>query len=160
MNGGVWKGCRWTEAERYRQKSWLKCWSTGLKFCSQSLSELVTSEVCAKEAVHDHTYGISWLTLLQNFVLFETCPEWIEVSHRGGSYSSQRKKAERRVLVASTVRRWRMLLMRLSSAQADLHMFVTCLSMVVLDEIVIPRFLAWVTNEMSELPTRIEVGAE
>ena len=39
-------------------------------------------------------------------------------------------------------------------------MFVTCLSMVVLDEIVIPRFLAWEVNGMSELPTRIEVGAE
>ena len=39
-------------------------------------------------------------------------------------------------------------------------MFVTCLSMVVLDEIVIPRFLAWVTNGTSELPTRIDVGAE
>ena len=39
-------------------------------------------------------------------------------------------------------------------------MFVTCLSLVVLDEIVIPRFLACVTNGMSELPTQIEVGTE
>ena len=39
-------------------------------------------------------------------------------------------------------------------------MFLTCLSVVVLDEIVIPRFLAWVTNGTSELPTRIEVVAE
>ena len=39
-------------------------------------------------------------------------------------------------------------------------MFVTCLSVVVLDEIVIPRFLAWEANRMSGLPSRIEVGAE
>ena len=39
-------------------------------------------------------------------------------------------------------------------------MFVTCLSTVVSDEIVIPRFLAWETNGTSELPTWIEVGAE
>ena len=54
----------------------------------------------------------------------------------------ERTKAERRVLVALTVRRWRMLLMRRSSALADLQMFLTCLSMVVLDEIMIPRCLA------------------
>ena len=38
-------------------------------------------------------------------------------------------------------------------------MFVTCLSIVVLDEIVVPRILASGTNGMSELPTRIEVSA-
>ena len=32
--------------------------------------------------------------------------------------------------------------------------------MVVLDEIVIPRFLAWATNGMSEVPTKTGVGAE
>ena len=50
--------------------------------------------------------------------------------------------------------------MRRSSAYADLQMFVTCFFMVVLDEIVIPRFLLWVTNGMSELPAGIELGAE
>ena len=79
MNGGIWKGCRPTEAKRYRQeKSWWKWWSTGLKSCNQPLSGLVTSEGCAKEAVHDHTCRIWWLILLQNFVLFEArlwpCP--------------------------------------------------------------------------------------
>ena len=39
-------------------------------------------------------------------------------------------------------------------------MFVTCLPIVVLDEIMIPRFLAWEANGMSELPTQIEVGTE
>ena len=100
MNGGVWKGCRRIEAKRYRrEKSWWKCWSTELKSCSQSLSGLVTSLGCAKEAVHDHTCGISLLILLQNFVLSEACPEWIEASHRGGSCSSltfreQRQRGE------------------------------------------------------------------
>ena len=103
MNGGVWKGCRRIEAERYRrEKSWWKCWSIGLKSCSQSLSGLVTSVGCAKEAVHDYSCGISWLIMLQSFVLFEACPEWIEVSHRGGSCSSlilreQRQRVEFRL---------------------------------------------------------------
>ena len=96
MNGGVWKGCRRIEAERYRQeKSWWKCWITGLKSCSQSLSRLVTSEGCAKEAVHDHACGIPWIILLQNFVLLEACPEWIEVSHRGGRCSSLTLREQR-----------------------------------------------------------------
>ena len=88
INEGVWKGCRWIEAEWYRQeKRWWKCWSTGLKSCSQSLSRLETSESFEKEAVHDHTCKISWLILLQNYVLFEACQEWIVVSHRGGCVS-------------------------------------------------------------------------
>ena len=96
MNGGVWNGCRRIEAERYRQeKSWWKCWSTGLKSCSESLRGPVTSEGCAKEAVHDHTCGISWLILLQNSILFEACPEWMEVSHRGGSCSSLTLREQR-----------------------------------------------------------------
>ena len=39
-------------------------------------------------------------------------------------------------------------------------MFANCLFMIELDEIMIPRFLAWEANGMSELPTRVEVGAE
>ena len=96
MNGGVWVGCRRIEAERYRQeKSGWKCWSTRLKSRSQSFSGLVASEGCAKEAVHDHTCGISWLILLQSFVLFEACPEWIEESHKGESYSSLTLRQQR-----------------------------------------------------------------
>ena len=96
MNGSVWKGCRRIEAEWYRrEKSWWKCWSTRLKSCSRSLSGLVASVGSAKEAVHGHTCGISLLTLLQNFVLFEAWPEWIEVSHRGGSCSSLTLRGQR-----------------------------------------------------------------
>ena len=96
MNGDVWKGCRRIEAERYRQvKSWWKCLSTGLKSCSPSLSGLVTSEGRAKEVVHDHTCGISWLIWLQTFVLFEAYPQWIEVSHWGRSRSSLTLREQR-----------------------------------------------------------------
>ena len=53
-----------------------------------------------------------------------------------------------------------MLLISRSSAEVDLYLLVTCLSILVLDEIAMLRYLARDANGMSELPTPTEVGAK